>query len=160
MFYFIMAAVAAAVVGLDQWTKWLTVQNIPLYAEGKSILGIFSITHIENNGGAWGMLGGQMWLFLLVMVVFLALLVIAIRKKWLTKKFELLCLAAIAGGGIGNMIDRLRFGRVTDMIKLDFVEFPVFNVADCFITTGCVLLLIYILLFDRQKKKTDNEAAS
>lgn len=160
MFYFIMAAVAAAVVGLDQWTKWLTVQNVPLYAEGKSILGIFSITHIENNGGAWGMLGGQMWLFLLVMVVFLALLVIAIRKKWLTKKFELLCLAAIAGGGIGNMIDRLRFGRVTDMIKLDFVEFPVFNVADCFITTGCVLLLIYILFFDRQKKKTDNEAAN
>ncbi len=160
MFYFIMAAVAAAVVGLDQWTKWLTVQNVPLYAEGKSILGIFSITHIENNGGAWGMLGGQMWLFLLVMVVFLALLVIAVWKKWLTKKFELLCLAAIAGGGIGNMIDRLRFGRVTDMIKLDFVEFPVFNVADCFITTGCVLLLIYILFFDRQKKKTDNEAAN
>ena len=160
MFYFIMAAVAAAVVGLDQWTKWLTVQNVPLYAEGKSILGVFSITHIENNGGAWGMLGGQMWLFLLVMVVFLALLVIAVWKKWLTKKFELLCLAAIAGGGIGNMIDRLRFGRVTDMIKLDFVEFPVFNVADCFITTGCVLLLIYILFFDRQKKKTDNEAAN
>lgn len=160
MFYFIMAAVAAAVVGLDQWTKWLTVQNVPLYAEGKSILGIFSITHIENNGGAWGMLGGQMWLFLLVMVVFLALLVIAVWKKWLTKKIELLCLAAIAGGGIGNMIDRLRFGRVTDMIKLDFVEFPVFNVADCFITTGCVLLLIYILFFDRQKKKTDNEAAN
>ena len=159
MFYFIMAAVAAAVVGLDQWTKWLTVQNVPLYAEGKSILGVFSITHIENNGGAWGMRGGQMWLFLLVMVVFLALLVIAVWKKWLTKKFELLCLAAIAGGGIGNMIDRLRFGRVTDMIKLDFVEFPVFNVADCFITTGCVLLLIYILFFDRQKKKTDNEAA-
>ena len=101
-----------------------------------------------------------MWLFLLVMVVFLALLVIAVWKKWLTKKIELLCLAAIAGGGIGNMIDRLRFGRVTDMIKLDFVEFPVFNVADCFITTGCVLLLIYILFFDRQKKKTDNEAAS
>lgn len=160
MFYFIMAAVAAAVVGLDQWTKWLTMQNVPLYAEGKSILGIFSITHIENNGGAWGMLGGQMWLFLLVMVVFLALLVIAVWKKWLTKKIELLCLAAIAGGGIGNMIDRLRFGRVTDMIKLDFVEFPVFNVADCFITTGCVLLLIYILFFDRQKKKTDNEAAN
>ena len=160
MFYFIMAAVAAAVVGLDQWTKWLTVQNVPLYAEGKSILGIFSITHIENNGGAWGMLGGQMWLFLLVMVVFLALLVIAVWKKWLTKKIELLCLAAIAGGGIGNMIDRLRFGRVTDMIKLDFVEFPVFNVADCFITTGCVLLLIYILFFDRQKKKTDNEDAN
>ena len=147
MFYFIMAAVAAAVVGLDQWTKWLTVQNVPLYAEGKSILGVFSITHIENNGGAWGMLGGQMWLFLLVMVVFLALLVIAVWKKWLTKKIELLCLAAIAGGGIGNMIDRLRFGRVTDMIKLDFVEFPVFNVADCCVVVGGILLAVYVIFF-------------
>ena len=56
------------------------------------------------------------------------------------------------------MIDRLRFGRVTDMIQLDFVEFPVFNVADCFITTGCVLLVIYLLFFDRQKKKDGTES--
>ena len=54
------------------------------------------------------------------------------------------------------MIDRLRFGKVTDMIQLDFVDFPVFNVADCFITVGCVLLLVYVLFFDRKKK---NEAA-
>lgn len=152
MIYAIMAALAAAVVGLDQWTKWLTIQKVPMYAQGESILGIFSITHIENTGGAWGMLGGQMWLFCLVMAAFLAVLVIAIWKKWLTNKFEMLCLAAVAGGGIGNMIDRLRFGRVTDMIKFDFVEFPVFNVADCFITVGCALLLIYILFFDRKKK--------
>ena len=61
-------------------------------------------------------------------------------------------MAAIAGGGIGNMIDRLVSGSVTDMIKFDFVEFPVFNVADCFITVGCIALLIYILFFDRGKK--------
>ena len=156
MIYAIMAALAAAVVGLDQWTKWLTIRNVPLGTKGESILGIFSITHIENNGGAWGMLGGQMWLFCLVMAAFLVILVIAIHKKWLTNKFEMLCLAAVAGGGIGNMIDRLRFGKVTDMIRLDFVEFPVFNVADCFITVGCVLLLVYVLFFDRKKK---NEAA-
>ena len=51
-----------------------------------------------------------------------------------------------------GMIDRLRFGKVTDMIRLDFVDFPVFNVADCFITVGCVLLLVYVLFFDRKKK--------
>ena len=71
---------------------------------------------------------------------------------------ERLALGAVAGGGVGNMIDRLRFGRVTDMIQLDFVEFPVFNVADCFITTGCVLLVIYLLFFDRQKKKDGTES--
>lgn len=155
MIYAIMAALAAAVVGLDQWTKWLTIQNVPMYSKGQSILGIFSITHIENTGGAWGMLGGQMWLFCLVMAAFLAVLVIAIWKKWLTNKFEMLCLAAVAGGGIGNMIDRLRFGKVTDMIQFDFVEFPVFNVADCFITVGCVLLLVYVLFFDRKKAKDE-----
>ena len=152
MIYAIMAALAAAVVGLDQWTKWLTIRNVPLGTKGESILGIFSITHIENNGGAWGMLGGQMWLFCLVMAAFLVILVVAIHKKCLTNKFEMLCLAAVAGGGIGNMIDRLRFGKVTDMIRLDFVDFPVFNVADCFITVGCVLLLVYVLFFDRKKK--------
>ena len=140
MIYAIMAALAAAVVGLDQWTKWLTIRNVPLGTKGESILGIFSITHIENNGGAWGMLGGQMWLFCLVMAAFLVILVIAVHKKWLTNKFEMLCLAAVAGGGIGNMIDRLRFGKVTDMIRLDFVDFPVFNVADCFITCGYIAL--------------------
>ena len=153
MFYVLLAVIAAAIVGLDQWTKTLTLAadragSLP----SESILGIFHITHTENDGAIWGILGGQTWLFILIMVLFLAVLGVMIWRKWLTKKFEWLCLAFIAGGGIGNMIDRLISGSVTDMIKFDFVEFPVFNVADCFITVGCAALLIYILFFDRGKK--------
>ena len=153
MFYVLLAVIAAAIVGLDQWTKALTLAadragSLP----SESILGIFHITHTENDGAIWGILSGQTWLFLLIMVLFLAVLGVMIWRKWLTKKFEWLCLAFIAGGGIGNMIDRLISGSVTDMIKFDFVEFPVFNVADCFITVGCAALLIYILFFDREKK--------
>ena len=153
MFYVLLAVIAAAIVGLDQWTKALTLAadragSLP----SESILGIFHITHTENDGAIWGILGGQTWLFILIMVLFLAVLGVMIWRKLLTKKFEWLCLAAIAGGGIGNMIDRLVSGTVTDMIKFDFVEFPVFNVADCFITVGCAALLIYILFFDREKK--------
>ena len=153
MFYVLLAVIAAAIVGLDQWTKALTLAadragSLP----SESILGIFHITHTENDGAIWGILGGQTWLFILIMVLFLAVLGVMIWRKWLTKKFEWICLAAIAGGGIGNMIDRLVSGTVTDMIKFDFVEFPVFNVADCFITVGCAALLIYILFFDREKK--------
>ena len=153
MFYVLLAVIAAAIVGLDQWTKALTLAadragSLP----SESILGIFHITHTENDGAIWGILSGQTWLFLLIMVLFLAVLGVMIWRKWLTKKFEWLCLAFIAGGGIGNMIDRLISGSVTDMIKFDFVEFPVFNVADCFITVGCAALLIYILFFDRRKK--------
>lgn len=152
MFYAILAAIAAAIVGLDQWTKALTVANVPLHEELPSVLGIFHITHTKNSGAIWGILQGQTWLFVVIMVLFLAVLGVLIRKKWLTKKFEWICLAFIAGGGIGNMIDRLASGTVTDMIEFDFVKFPVFNVADCFITVGCFALLIYIIFFDREKK--------
>ncbi len=153
MFYVLLAVIAAAIVGLDQWTKALTLAadragSLP----SESILGIFHITHTENDGAIWGILSGQTWLFILILVLFLAVLGVMIWRKWLTKKFEWLCLTFIASGGIGNMIDRLVSGTVTDMIKFDFVEFPVFNVADCFITVGCAALLIYILFFDRGKK--------
>ena len=130
MFYGILAALAAVIVGLDQWTKWLTVTHIPSTngsAVVKAIPGFFHITHIKNTG-------------------------VLIWKKVLQKKFELVCLAMIAGGALGNLIDRVVSGAVTDMIRLEFVNFPVFNVADCFVTTGCALLIVYVLFFDRPKK--------
>lgn len=156
MFYAILAAIAAAIVGLDQWTKALTVANVPMHTHLDSVLGIFHITHTENDGAIWGILSGQTWLFILIMVLFLAMIAVIIRRKWLTKKFEWVCLAFIAGGGIGNMIDRLVSGKVTDMIEFDFVKFPVFNVADCFITVGCAALMVYIIFFDREKKHEDH----
>lgn len=157
IFYLALAAFAAAIVALDQWTKWLVRRNLPLYASKDSILGIFHITHVENTGGAWSMFSGQLWLFIGVMALFVALIVVLIWKQWLKKPFEWWCLAAILGGGIGNLIDRLTNGRVTDMICLDFVNFPVFNVADCFITVGCFALIVYVIFLDRtEDKKREN----
>lgn len=152
MFYAVLAAIAAAIVGLDQWTKALTVANVPMHETVPALPGVFHITHTKNSGAIWGILQGQTWLFVVIMVLFLAVLGVLIWKKWLTKKFEWICLAFIAGGGVGNMIDRLAYGTVTDMIEFDFVKFPVFNVADCFITVGCFALLLYIIFFDREKK--------
>ena len=155
MFYGILAALAAVIVGLDQWTKWLTVTHIPSTngsAVVKAIPGFFHITHIKNTGAAWSMLEGQTWLFVLVTAVFFVIVGVLIWKKVLQKKFELVCLAMIAGGALGNLIDRIVSGAVTDMIRLEFVNFPVFNVADCFVTTGCALLIVYFLFFDRPKK--------
>ena len=156
-FYLVLAAFAAAVVALDQWTKWLVRRALPLYASKDSILGIFHITHVENTGGAWSMFSGQLWLFIGVMALFVALIVVLIWKQWLKKPFEWWCLAAILGGGIGNLIDRLANSRVTDMICLDFVNFSVFNVADCFITVGCFALIVYVIFLDRtEDKKREN----
>lgn len=156
-FYLVLAAFAAAIVALDQWTKWLVRRDLPLYASKDSILGIFHITHVENTGGAWSMFSGQLWLFIGVMALFVALIIVLIWKQWLKKPFEWWCLAAILGGGIGNLIDRLTNRRVTDMICLDFVNFPVFNVADCFITVGCFALIVYVIFLDRtEDKKREN----
>lgn len=155
MFYAILVLIAAGVVALDQWTKALT---LAADAAGSlptdSFLGIFRITHVENRGAIYGILQGQTWLFVLVMVLFIVIIGIVIWRKWVTKKFEWICLAFIAGGGVGNLIDRaFRGGSVTDMIEFSFVKFPVFNVADCFITVGCAALLLYVIFFDREKKK-------
>ena len=159
-FYLVLAAFAAAIVALDQWTKWLVRRDLPLYASKDNILGIFHITHVENTGGAWSMFSGQLWLFIGVMAIFVALIVVLIWKQWLKKPFEWWCLAAILGGGIGNLIDRLANGRVTDMICLDFVNFPVFNVADCFITVGCFALIVYVIFLDRtEDKKRENTSS-
>lgn len=151
--YGILAAFAAVIVAIDQLTKWLTVRYIPIGGDGGSVLGLFDLTHYKNNGAAWSMLEGHTWLFLLVLVVFLALLVLCIWRKWVSKRFEWFCLAAIAGGGIGNAIDRIFCGgAVTDMIKFSFWRsFPTFNIADCFITVGCVALAVYVLFFDREE---------
>ncbi len=153
-FYPLLALFVAAIVALDQWTKWLVEKNVPMGADGSSVLGLFHITHTQNDGSAWGLLSGQTWLFLLVMVLFVVLLGFMLWKKWLSKPAEFLCLAAILGGGLGNAIDRLfKGGLVTDMICLDFMSFPIFNVADCFITCGCIALGIYVIFFDREKKE-------
>ena len=155
MFYVLLAVIAAAIVGLDQWTKALTLAadragSLP----SESILGIFHITHTENDGAIWGILSGQTWLFLLIMVLFLAVLGVMIWRKWLTKKFEWICLAAIAGGGIGNMIDRIFRGYVVDMFDLLFMSYPIFNLADCFVVVGAILGAVYYLwLYEKYDKK-------
>ena len=71
--------------------------------------------------------------------------------------FERWCIAAIYGGGLGNMIDRVRMGYVVDMIETTFIEFPVFNVADCFITCGCILLMAHLILFHKDFWKDEKK---
>ncbi len=154
-FYSLLAVFTVLSIALDQLTKWLTIKHIPLHSDGGSVLGLFDLTHTKNTGAAWSMMEGQTWLFVLVLVVFLALLALCVWKKWINQRFEMICLAAIAGGGIGNGIDRIfRGGEVTDMIQFSFWKsFPTFNVADCFITLGCIALAMCVIFFD---KKTED----
>ena len=150
MQYVWMVLLVLGIVGADQLTKYLTVANIPLYGQVEAIPGLFSLTYVRNTGAAWSAFQGMTWLFVLVFVAFAVFIVWEFsRKRMGFTTLERWCLVAVFGGGLGNMIDRLRLGFVVDMIKTDFMDFPVFNVADCFISCGCILLLVHLIFMNR-----------
>ena len=144
------ALFVAFIVLADQIAKFLTVANIALYEDVPFIPGLLGFTYVQNTGAAFSSFEGQQWLFALVFAVFTVMIFWEYFKKPLAfSKFERVCIAAIYGGGLANMIDRIRLGYVVDMIETQFIEFPVFNVADCFITCGSILFLISMIFFNK-----------
>lgn len=152
MLYCLLIAFVVLITVLDQVVKAVVSANIPLGDVIPAIPGLFHWTHFHNTGAAFSMLQGGRWLFAAVCLIGLAVTVVLVWKKVLTNRFELWCLAAIFGGGIGNLIDRIRLGYVVDMIEVEFMNFAVFNIADAFISCGAVALVVYVLFFDREKK--------
>ena len=141
---------SVGIVAIDQITKALVVANIPLYADVPFLPGILQLTYARNTGAAFSLLEGQQWLFALLFVVLTALIFVEYFKKRLPfTTFERWCIAAVYGGGLGNMIDRVRLGYVVDMLETQFMEFPVFNVADSFICCGCIALAISLVFFNK-----------
>ena len=158
MTYILMAILAAAIVAVDQWTKYLTVAKIPLHGYVSALPGIFCLTYTQNTGAAWSSFQGMIWLFAVIFAVFAGFILWEFPKKRLGfTTFERFCIIAVFGGGLGNMIDRLRLGYVVDMIRLEFMEFPVFNVADCFITCGCIGLMVSLILFNKDFWKEEKK---
>ena len=144
------AIFSGLIVVADQITKYLTVANIPFRESIPFIPGILSLTYVHNPGAAWSSFEGQIWLFALVFLLFTGLVLWEYFKKPLPfTALERWLIAAVYGGGLGNMIDRIRLGYVIDMIKTDFMDFPVFNVADCFITCGSILLMLHLVFFNK-----------
>ncbi|MBQ6996816.1 MAG: signal peptidase II [Oscillospiraceae bacterium] len=150
MQFLIMSLFALGIVGVDQLVKYLVVANIPLFADVSFIPGFLGLTYVRNTGAAWSMLQGQSWLFILVFVIMTVLIFAEyFRFRMPFTTFERWCIAAIYGGGLGNMLDRVFRGYVVDMIKTEFMDFPIFNIADCFITCGCILLILHLLFFNK-----------
>ena len=141
---------AAGIVAADQITKALVVARIALYADVPFLPGILQLTYVQNNGAAFSSFSGQQWLFALIFLVFTGLILWEyFRKQAGFTPFERWCIAAVYGGGLANMIDRIRLGYVVDMFETTFVDFPVFNVADCFITCGCILVMVHLIFWNK-----------
>ena len=158
MLYLFMALFAVLAVVADQVVKFLIVTNVKGGADVPAIKGLFHLTYAENTGAAFSSFEGMRWLFVAVFVIFTAAVIWEFSKKrWPFTTFERWCIVAVWAGGVGNMIDRLRLGYVVDMIEVEFIRFPVFNVADCFITCGSILLLVHLILFNKEFWKEEKK---
>ena len=112
------ALFAAGIVAVDQLSKYFTVAYIPLYTDISFIPGVLNLTYVQNSGAAFSSFEGQQWLFALIFLFFTGLIVWEyFKKKMAFTPFERWCIAAIYGGGLANMVDRLRMGYVVDMIE-------------------------------------------
>lgn len=158
MQFFLYVLFAALAVVLDQVAKYLTVLYIPLGEAVPFLPGVLQLTYVQNDGAAFSSFQGRQGMFLLIFLVFTGMVLYEYFKKPMAfTRFERWCIAAIYAGGLGNMIDRLRQGYVVDMIETVFMEFPVFNVADCFITCGCALLMVHLAFFNKKFWKDEKK---
>ena len=148
MLSYILAAITGVLVlAGDQFTKVYVSTHFEMAKSYEFLPGLLDITYINNDGGAWGMLGGYTWLLLSVTIVIM-LECIALLLKYGTKdKLMFWAIILVLSGGIGNMIDRIfNSGNVIDFLHFEFMPtFPVFNIADCSIVVGAGLLLFYFI---------------
>ncbi len=157
MFVYKYYGLAAFVVLLDQWTKWLIVKNME-YGERIAVLDpwIGILSH-RNRGAAWGMLEGQMWLFSIVTVAVICAIVYFYHREAKGKPIFQVGLMLLLGGAIGNFIDRIFRGEVVDfvdvLIPIIKYDFPIFNVADAALTIAVVILMIGLIMEDKKEKK-------
>ena len=139
--------IIAVLVGIDQLTKYFTVVYVKPVGSISVIDGFFRLTYVENRGAALGMFQNQRWFFIgMTALLILAACVLLVKYKHHTWA-SYTCAILIIGGGIGNLIDRVRLNYVVDFIYFSLIDFPVFNVADIYVTVSMFLLLILVLFY-------------
>ena len=142
----------AIVLILDQISKIIVRSNM---AEGQIIeiiKGFFNITYVNNSGVAFSLLSGHRGIVTAIQIIAMIIVAVILYKTKGKSKLMDISLAMVLGGGIGNIIDRIAFGAVTDMISFSIFP-PVFNVADIGVTVGCGLIILDLIL-DIRKDKT------
>ena len=150
MQFLFFALFAVGIVAADQITKLLVLAEIPLFGHVDAVPGLFHLTYVQNTGAAFSSFEGMRWMFVVLFIILTVLIFVEYFKKPMPfTTFERWCIAAIYRGGLGNVIDRVRLGYVVDMIEVDFINFPVFNVADCFITCGCIAMIVHLIFFNK-----------
>ena len=117
------------------------------------IPGFFSFSYAENKGAAWSILSDATWLLTIISFIASAGLIIFLYKKKNKNKFMRMSVILIFSGAVGNLYDRMFLGYVRDMLKFDFINFPIFNIADAAMVIGVILLIVYVIFIYKEPKK-------
>ena len=150
---------AMLLIAIDQTTKYFAVTNLMNQKPWVIWEGVFELHYLENRGAAFGMLQGQKLFFVLISVIILAVILYVLIKVPYQKMYTKLhiTLVFIASGAIGNLIDRIRYDYVVDFLYFSLIDFPIFNVADIYVTLSSIILVILLLFV---YKETDLEFLS
>lgn len=152
----------AVLICADLFIKKIVTEKLYPIGSVKVIEGIFEFSYVRNTGAAWGMFGEKSVLLSVIVGAVLILMTVYLIFTKETGTVWHICLPMIIAGGAANLFDRLINGFVTDYLRVTFIDFPVFNLADCFIVVGCIVLIIY-LIYDIVKecgRKKDKEKTS
>ena len=148
MLYAVCAALALALLGLDQWVKRYVTVNIPLGESQPLLPGLVELRTVHNYGAAWSSFSGSRWLLVAVTTAIVAAVAVVLVRRIVRHPLGVAAGFLILSGGVGNIIDRVRLGYVVDMFHLEFwPSYPTFNVADICVVCGAVLAVIYYLWF-------------
>ena len=154
----------AACIAGDQLLKYWVVRHLEIGQSAAFLPGLVRLTRLHNTGAAWGSFSGSTALLTAVTAVLLVAVAWLVLKKVIRHPLGLCAAMLVLGGGIGNMIDRICRGYVVDMFDLEFMSYPIFNLADCFVVVGVILGAVYYLWFydkyDGRKAKHDDGADS
>ena len=134
---------------LDQVTKYLAIIKLKGKEPFTIIPKVFQLQYLENSGAAFGILQNQRIFFVITAVITLTIIFILIFRIPTNKKYKplLYILMFISAGAIGNLIDRIRFNYVVDFFYFELIDFPIFNVADCYVSVSAVFLIILFLFY-------------
>ena len=150
--------VGILVIIFDQLVKYWVDEHINYLNPSVDLIpNVLSLVRVQNDGAAFSFLqggGARIW-FIALTAVFALLVVLALATNFISGRFGRWCLVFITAGGLSNMIDRVRFGYVIDMFKLELFDFAVFNVADIFITVFCIAFILYILFGGEKEREPD-----
>lgn len=156
MLYFLTIA---ACVAADQAVKLWVVANLGLYESTPLIPGVVELLYIRNTGGGFSILTEHTWLLAVLTAILMAGIAALLLKKAFSHPLAMWSLTIVLGGGLGNLIDRVRLGYVVDMFNFQFISYPVFNVADIFVVCGVIgFAAYYLLLHDKVTRAAAPEA--